>query len=343
MANHLYNILSQWYPARDSYRWVLASVIGIEGSNYRKTGAMMLINELGQYYGLISGGCLEKTLLNDVKKVLTYDRPLRVCFDSSEGGEMPWARALGCGGRVTILLQPVCVENHYQALDLLYLELNTRTERFYSINIHADTQPSIFNQTLNADEAAMCGINSSISVLKNNNGDEMLVLAIQPPVHLLIFGGGVDAIPLVQMAHILGWQITLVDNRTGYADAKSFPHAHIIRSAADAPELIAVLASIDAAILMTHNISLDAEALLALQSSSAHYIGLLGPVHRKQKVLQHAGLTVDAAIYGPMGFDIGGDLPESVALSVLAQCHQVLQARAQPCEQVQPELRRHLN
>ncbi len=342
MANHLYSILSQWHPARDEHRWVLASVIDIEGSNYRKVGAMMLINELGQYYGLISGGCLEKTLLNDVKKVLTYDRPLRVCFDSSDGGDMPWARALGCGGKVTIWLQPVSAANNYQALDLLYIALSTRTESFYSISIHADTQPSAFNQILSADEAAAHGINSSIS-LKNSNGDEVLVLAIQPPVHLLIFGGGVDAIPLVQMAHILGWQITLVDNRVGYADTKSFLHAQIIRAAADSLELSAVLASIDAAILMTHNISLDAEALLALQSSSANYIGLLGPAHRKQKVLQHAGLAPDAVVFGPMGFDIGGDLPESVALSVLAQCHQVLQSRAQSCAQEQPELRRHVS
>lgn len=344
MANHLYNILSQWHPARDSYRWVLASVIDIEGSNYRKTGAMMLINELGQYYGLISGGCLEKTLLNDVKKVLTFNRALRVCFDSSEHGDMPWARALGCGGKVTILLQPVSSENNYQALDLLYLALNKREESFYSINIHADIQPSAFNQILTANEAAARGISSPLSLLKNNNGDEVLVLAVQSPTHLLIFGGGVDAIPLVQIAHILGWQITLVDKRAGYADAKSFPHTQIIRSGADSPKLSAMLASIDAAILMTHNISLDAEALLALQSSSADYIGLLGPAHRKQKVLQHAGLAPDAEVFGPMGFDIGGDLPESVALSVLAQCHQVLQARrAQSCSQVQPELRRHFN
>lgn len=343
MANHLYNILSQWYPARDQYHWVLASVIDIEGSNYRKVGAMMLINELGQYYGLISGGCLEKTLLLDVKKVLTFNRALRVCFDSSEHGDMPWARALGCGGKVTILLQPVDSNNNYQALDLLYLALDKREESFYSINTCADISPLVFNQFIGAHDAAARGISSAIISIKNHQGDETLVLAIQPPVHLLIFGGGVDAIPLVQMAHILGWQIMLVDKRTGYADAKSFPHAHIIRAAADAPEVVTVLNSIDAAILMTHNISLDAEALLALQSSSAAYIGLLGPAHRKQKVLQHAGLAVDAAIYGPMGFDIGGDLPESVALSVLAQCHQVLQARLQEREQNQPELRRHLS
>lgn len=343
MANHLYNILSHWHPARDEYRWVLASVIDIEGSNYRKVGAMMLINELGQYYGLISGGCLEKTLLLDVKKVLTFNRALRVCFDSSEHGDMPWARALGCGGKVTILLQPVGSDNNYQALDMLYLALNKREESFYSINTHIDISPLVSNQFIGAHDAEARGISSAITPIKNHQGDETLTLAIQPPVHLLIFGGGVDAIPLLQMAHILGWQITLVDNRTGYADVQSFPHTHIIRAVADAPEVVAVLNSIDAAILMTHNISLDAEALLVLQSSSANYIGLLGPVHRKQKVLRQAGLPADTDIFGPMGFDIGGDLPESVALSVLAQCHQVLQARLQMREPNQLELRRQIS
>ena len=80
---------------------------------------------------------------------------------------------------------------------------------------------------------------------------------------------------------------------------------------------------------MTHNLDMDAAALQSLQHSSARYIGLLGPVHRKQKVFKKANLDqVSAPVFGPMGLDIGGDLPESIALATLAECHQVLNARA---------------
>lgn len=329
MAHHLQHILSQWYPARDQYRWVLGTVIHVQGSNYRKTGAMILINELGQYYGLISGGCLEKNLLTEVKKVLTYDRPVRVCYDSSEQGDMSWAMALGCGGRVTILLQPVSANHYYQELDLLYKALQMRSQVSYAIDLMADTKCSV-NQLLGAHEVKRLGAELSTTSLcvNSDNDDELLVIAVRSQTHLMIFGGGVDAIPLTQMANILDWRITLVDTRVGYALSANFPNAYIIHQTVDSPEVRELLGTIDAAIVMTHNIEMDAIALHALQNSSALYVGLLGPSHRKQKVLTHANVDAHSLpLFGPMGLNIGGDLPESVALATLAECHQILEAR----------------
>ncbi|MET0355588.1 MAG: XdhC family protein [Cellvibrio sp.] len=329
MANHLKDVLSNWYPMRDQYSWVIATVIAIKGSSYRKTGAMMLINEVGQYYGLISGGCLEKSLLADVKKVLIYKRSLCVCFDSGDDAETGWAKALGCGGKVTILLQPVDATNDYQALDLVYESLCIRKSVFYSINIHADAHSQFNNRLLNTAELHELNVDSTNTFLRNYHGQELLIVGIRPPIHMAIFGGGIDAIPLVKMATVLGWQLTLIDNRVGYADEFFFENITIIRTANDSDEVKTLLGDIDAAIVMTHNIAMDALALNSLQSFNLAYIGLLGPAHRKQKVLKQAGLATDIKIYGPMGFDIGGDLPESVALSVLAQCHQVLELGAE--------------
>jgi xanthine dehydrogenase accessory factor len=324
MANHLQRILAQWYPVRDQQSWVLATVIAVEGSHYRKAGAMMLVNEAGQYFGLISGGCLEKSLLVEVKKTLAYGRPLRLYYDSSETGDLPWARALGCGGKVTILLQPVSAANQYQTLDAVYAALQARKPVRYGIAISSDSHSPYPNNRL---------LNKS-----GSESDGLLQIALHPVVHLMVFGGGVDAIPLVQMASVLGWQVTLVDNRVGYAEPAQFAPAEVMHTAADSPEVQARLHCIDAAILMTHNIAMDALALRQVETSSAHYIGLLGSSQRKHKVLEQAHIGASnpqyggfsAGIYSPMGFDIGGDLPESIALSVLAECHQVLEARHNP-------------
>jgi xanthine dehydrogenase accessory factor len=75
-----------------------------------------------------------------------------------------------------------------------------------------------------------------------------------------------------------------------------------------------------------HNLSLDAAAIAALQARELinPYIGLLGPAKRKADVLAAAGLSEAQLRYpiaGPMGLALGGDLPESIALSVLAECH----------------------
>lgn len=325
MANHLHGILAQWYTQRDQFRWVLGTVIQIEGSNYRKTGAMILVNELGQYFGLISGGCLEKSLLVDVKKVLTFNQPLRVFYDSSENSDSPWAMALGCGGKVTILLQPIAVENHYHHLDQLYLALQNRTPIHYSISLN---NSAVQNRLITADDFSQHNLAAHQTYYFNDHfGNSLLAIAVQPQTHLVIFGGGVDAIPLVQMASVLGWQITLIDSRASYAKSADFPAATtIIRDSADALSPANFLNTIDAAIVMTHNIEMDALAVRALQNSTARYIGLLGPEHRKRKVMNCAGICSSNEIHGPMGLPLGGDLPESIALATLAQCHQILES-----------------
>ncbi len=325
MANHLQGILAQWYTQRDLLRCVLGTVIQIEGSNYRKTGAMILVNELGKYFGLISGGCLEKSLLVDVKKVLTFNQPLRVFYDSSDHSDSPWAMALGCGGKVTILLQPIAAENHYHRLDQLYSALQNRTPIHYSISLN---NSAALNWLITADDFAQHNLATHQTHYFNDQfGNNWLAIAVQPQTHLVIFGGGVDAIPLVQIASVLGWQITLIDNRAGYAKSVDFPAATtIIRDSADALSLANFLNTIDAAIVMTHNIEMDSLAIKALQNSTARYIGLLGPEHRKRKVMNRAGLYSSIEIHGPMGLPIGGDLPESIALATLAQCHQILES-----------------
>ena len=83
---------------------------------------------------------------------------------------------------------------------------------------------------------------------------------------------------------------------------------------------------VDGVVVAHHNVRLDAAAIAALQTRELNnpYIGLLGPAKRKAEVLATAGLSeaqLRYAIAGPMGLALGGDLPESIALSVLAECH----------------------
>jgi xanthine dehydrogenase accessory factor len=83
----------------------------------------------------------------------------------------------------------------------------------------------------------------------------------------------------------------------------------------------------DGAVLMSHNLQMDAEALAVLQTSSVDYLALLGPESRKAAVLELAGLgdtKLNLPVAGPAGLNLGGELPESLALSILAQCHATL-------------------
>ena len=49
---------------------VLATLVKVRGSHYRKAGAKVLISEVGDMIGAISGGCMETDLKNIAKKVI---------------------------------------------------------------------------------------------------------------------------------------------------------------------------------------------------------------------------------------------------------------------------------
>ena len=302
--NHIQQLLQQWYPRRDECEWVLASITHVIGSSYRKPGAVMLMNQYGEKFGQLSGGCIENDLLKQCHKVLSTGQDIQVQYDARTQSDESWF--LGCGGCVDICLQPISKENDYQQLHKLLDSLKDRKTCYYQIK---PKQPNKLSPNSNLQNA----------------------FEINALPHLLIFGGGQDAIPMVNIAKQMGWKVSLVDPRSLFGKLSDFPMVdHLLSQPALSldPEF---LNTIDASIVMSHQLHLDANAIEALQKSSAKFIGLLGPIARKQKVLNLLSCPITKKIHGPMGLDIGGELPESIALSTISQCHQALYAKATLC------------
>jgi xanthine/CO dehydrogenase XdhC/CoxF family maturation factor len=325
MSNHLNALLSAWFAQRDSCQWVLATIIETQRSSYRKRGAMMFINSLGQTYGLLSGGCLETDLMQQAQKCWLNNTNITVSYDMQDDSDIAWQLGIGCGGFVKVLVQPIDISNNYLDLMQLKVQIDNRTPCYYAV-----------------DTAISCNTtNSSAStnnqVLESNLTDNKNIFTITPTPALVIFGGGVDSHPLVCMAHTLGWFVCLVDSRTAYARTAYFKSADIIINA-DYAGLATnpLIPKADAIVVMHHNILLDAKALQLTQTinrlSGARYIGILGPQHRTKKVLEQAKLLstklpskLTNKLASPIGLDLGGDLPESIALAILAQAHAVIE------------------
>ncbi|WP_336758491.1 XdhC family protein [Paenibacillus sp. USHLN196] len=89
-------------------RCVLATAIKVEGHAYRKQGVSMLLTEDGQMYGSISPGCLESDLQARVSRVLDTKQMEFAEYDMRPEDDLSWGEAIGCGGLVIVLLEPVC-------------------------------------------------------------------------------------------------------------------------------------------------------------------------------------------------------------------------------------------
>ena len=304
--------------------WTIATVVTKEQSSYRQPGAIMLVSPYGKTHGLVSGGCLEADIALQAKKVQQSGLPRYLIYDSSEEGGI--AAVLGCNGRIGVLLQ-IVTPGYRKFLDLLHARLNNR-------------QPCRLRycyRSENPREMAQCTLLDQVDrvlarAVPEQAGEpgadtSQVTIDHSAPCSLWLIGGGADTRPLLVIASLLGWQTTIVDHRVGYARATDFPSAQrILRSN---PEDFNGTMDGDAVLLMSHNLSMDAAWLKKLDPENLpKYIGLLGPESRRAQVFALAaiepGSELARSIHGPMGFDIGGDTPESIALSIMAQCHQVL-------------------
>ncbi|HSC67336.1 MAG TPA: XdhC family protein [Cellvibrio sp.] len=321
MSNHFYHLLSTWLPLKDQANWVLGAVINTRGSVYRKTGALMLLSDAGHQLGLLSGGCIESDLLLQARKVVALEKSRRVVYDAADDSNIAWRLGIGCGGAAEILLHPCHAQNDFLHLPDIFFHLQRQQACRFELQI--EQAQARFTPCARAFTQRQHG---SVVSASGDADKKILATLINPLPHLLILGSGVDVIPLCHLALALGWRVTVADQRLTAGKRDNFP-AGITTLNLSAAEMDSnLLQQIDGVVIAHHNLRLDAAAVAALQVSELvnPYIGLLGPAKRKAEVLAMAGLTevqLRYPIAGPMGLALGGDLPESIALSVLAECH----------------------
>ena len=334
MSLHPYRLLRQWAPLRDQQQWVLGTVFRTTGSAYRKAGAMMLFSDMGQQLGLLSGGCLESDLHRQAMKLMGSEGSRRLSYDSGDEGDVAYLLGIGCGGLVEVLLQPLHRDNHYLQLPTLLDHLDARRPTLLCQQIPDDGSPGATRVVVEGQEDP--SFESAITdkaQLREMAGQSWLLTPHHPVPHLGVFGGGVDAQPLVAQAKSLGWQITLIDPRPSHGRAPAFPDTQVVRRRPSELDGHPWLKQLDAVVIMTHNLELDSEALNLCADLPLKYAALLGPSHRRREALELAGFPLSPhqpqwpgqpPLAGPAGLRLGAELPEGIALSILAECYAAL-------------------
>jgi xanthine/CO dehydrogenase XdhC/CoxF family maturation factor len=173
---------------------------------------------------------------------------------------------------------------------------------------------------------------------------EVFVERIAAPQRLFILGAGDDAKPVVSMAALLGWSVSVMDGRAHMARPERFPEAErVIVASAVSREVLAICPD-DAVVLMSHSYEQDRELLAAVLPLHPKYLGLLGARHRSSLLVSEAaeilGWTVGACcerIYAPVGLDLGGDGPEAIALAVIAEVQACCMGKLGASRRLSPE------
>lgn len=305
--------------AHDARPSVLATLVAVEGSSYRRPGARLLIGPGGLRVGSISGGCLEEDVIARAAQVLATGEPDAVVYDTTSENDVVWGVGLGCHGVVRVLLEKISPPPPWAAV----LSANFRQRKTTTLAVtHGGRERHEWGTRLAAP--GDCA-----------DPDALFLDLVTPPPALVIFGAGDDAQPLLRLARELGWHVTIADPRPAFATPERFPLADTVTVAPSDSLVSRVDPKPDAlTVVMTHHYVHDVPILRDLLARPLRYVGLLGPRKRAEKIL--ADLTAAGAVitpehrgrlHAPVGLDLGADAPEQVALSILAEIQGVLAGR----------------
>ncbi|WP_448556236.1 XdhC family protein [Thalassotalea montiporae] len=326
MSTSLQDILTTWHSRKDQTEWVLCTLYKTEGSSYRKPGAMMMFSGDGAQLGLLSGGCLEGDIQQHAKQVIANQLTKQLTYDATDEDDLTFQLGIGCGGIVHILMQPVSKANEYLALDKLLASLQQEGSGIYRQQIPGSPSAAI-GQFEAIEQTGKWSTDRKATLVELDN-TTWLETHIYPDPHLLIVGGGYDARPLSSMAKNMGWQVSVWDSRAANARKAYFQDAdHILNGSIEALAEFTHQHKIAGIVYMCHSVSLDAKTLAALHQMPVAYMGLLGPAHRKDQVIEASCIDINkvsAPLSGPIGLNLGGETPESIALAILAEMHAVI-------------------
>lgn len=165
----------------------------------------------------------------------------------------------------------------------------------------------------------------SRSALASRSYYSVLIEVFEPPVTLLVVGGGHIGKALTQLGALLGFSVAVVDERPDYCNAERFPEAdHLL--CGDYAEMLRgfPISPNTFIVLVTRGHKQDELSLREVIRSPARYIGMIGSKRRVTAVLQHLlaeGVAPEAVqrVHSPIGLDIGAETPEEIAVAIMAE------------------------
>lgn len=294
---------------------VMATLVNSIGSSYKKAGAMMLIETDRSTHGLISGGCLEADVAEHAMTVFKTGQAVLLTYDLSDVSI--FGLGAGCDGSIEVVLQ--LIQGNYlpfSALNPLPDKAQTTTLMISSIDNKTTDIGDFFIQQGEQITESVSGFYIANKLHKN-------CMSFTPPPRIAVCGTGIDVLPLLEILNLLQWHVFIIDHNTHNKSNHQLNPVIKIKL----NELPAGLSKhqFDAVIIMNHNLERDAAYLKYFAHTNVSWLGLLGPIKRRDKILKNTGLTADQIcdkLHAPIGLDLGGHMPENIAVSIAAQLQQ---------------------
>lgn len=332
----------------------LATVVQQQGSAPRGAGSRLLAGAAGLVTGTVGGGLVEARTLDMCRQTLA-DGKSRV-LECDLSGELAASAEMICGGHVRVLVEalpPAAAELFRQlerSLDGDGAVLVSRVsalpssatcslrhsllleDRVYGAEL---PQPVLDAARTAWAQAPAPGKQNGGTLLRTGPTEragqteqgEFFVDVWLPPRRLVLAGGGHVSRPTVEVAALAGFEVTVLDDRAEFSDARRFPKAAHVRTVPDFADCFAHTrpGPRDCVVIVTRGHVHDASVLWQALHTRAGYVGMIGSRRKREEVYaQLRGQGVDdsalARVHCPVGLPIGAETPEEIAVSIVAEC-----------------------
>lgn len=332
----------------------VATLIATEGTSPKEAGAKMWVDASGAIVGAVTiGGCVDARVIEESARVLAEGRPALI--QMSLGDEDAWALGMTCGGSVEVLIEPVNAAESDDPIAgalrvaraevdagrrvVVVAPLDGRNDRLVTFE-RGGQWGTLGNAALDAAALAACvtyfaSPRSGTAPVNVAGAETRLYFELHaPPLILVVFGATHVAMPLVELARVLGLRTVVVDGRERFATRERFPGVDelIVGMPSEIAERLP-LGPHTFVVLLSHDYKYDLPVLRAVLASDAVYVGCLGSARRGKAMLEflaQEGVAAEqlARVRIPIGLDIGARSSAEIALSVLAEAVGVERGRS---------------
>jgi len=321
---------------------VIATIISLQGSSPRHSGTWMIIGTGEKGYGTIGGSLLEATVIKESQKVLQTGIPSWLEFDLTGTGAE--SSGMICGGKAEVMLDYVdpC-ETNRNLFGSFYESVREGNSLFFLTQYKGGKGAlEITGRSLISNKADVIAGSpldqSTIDILKSSLHEVsrlellklpdsgMVILPVKRLTTMYCFGAGHVAVPTCHIAALTGFQVVVTDDRSEFANKERFPEAAQVRVISDFDKALEGLEiNRDSFIvIVTRGHQYDRTVLKQSLNSGAGYIGMISSRRKKEQTYQalmEEGVKKEQldAVYSPIGLPIGGETPEEIAVSIVAE------------------------
>ncbi|GGW44269.1 XdhC family protein [Arenibacter certesii] len=319
MLHELKNIIKEYQQATlKGKQCVLATVVALDGSSYRRPGVRMLILEDGRMVGAVSGGCVEKEVLRQAQSVFKDNTAKVISYDGRY--------RLGCEGVLYILLEPFRPDTKF--LEAFNEALKLRC-KFKVVSIFEK------KEALNKHFGSVVDFGNTVlpfySDFEKTEDLELFEQEMETCFKLFIIGAEHDAVQLNTLASQIGWEVTIIADPAEEKNILDFEGAHDFMGILPDEFPFSTIDNRTAIVLMNHSYSKDLRYLMVLKDVQPLYLGLLGPHSRREKLFNEllelsplVSYNFLERIHGPAGLNLGAETPQEIAVAIIAEIMSVL-------------------